>query len=186
MQRFFACALFLLTSFFAYGQTCVDPAADMVIPCGTTFCEGDTICVQNNSPEDDPNVFYRWFWGPDGGDLCMSDVIFEKTDTFFVFNNECAEDNTSSCFEIQLFAFRDCGDGTILTGNNITLITIIPPPEANIEMEDIEACLPNTTITFTNGSDVGGTSCGALPPNIEYIWYFGDGNISNEESAVLG
>ncbi|MEO1437061.1 MAG: hypothetical protein AAFV80_16085, partial [Bacteroidota bacterium] len=135
MIRLFGLITFLLFVHLAQAQFCGPPiSADNAINCGTVFCEGDTICVQNNTVFDPTISYFQWIVEAPSGQQVFVDSVFGISDTFFVISPAEFPMDNGGCFDITLNAIRICDNGIPDTGNNNTKVYISSPPEANIEV----------------------------------------------------
>jgi hypothetical protein len=136
-----------------------DPIANINILNGPTFCEGDTVCLENLSdPNKGPVDQFIWDYR-DGTIQTVNDTATQK----HVYNLAGTNPNyNGTSFQVQLTAVNTCYSHV-----TTVQVTIEPQPRAGFSFRPQPGCMPNPRIFFTNQT-VPASSLN------RYTWDFGD------------
>ncbi|MFK7972738.1 MAG: PKD domain-containing protein [Bacteroidia bacterium] len=148
-----------------------DPIADVDLLNGPTFCEGDTVCLQNRSdPNRGPVDYFQWDFD-DGTIIRANDTSGQK----YVYNlNSTNIGPNGTLFFVELQASNTC-----FTHRTTVQVTIESKPRANFTVNPQIACMPNPLVRFTN------TSFPSSPSFSRFRWDFGDpaSGVNNTSTA---
>ena len=154
-----------------------NPVTDIVIIGQPVVCEGDSICVENNTNPRCGNVnSYTWDWGVYGN----SYVVFDTATQCFAFDLNLTANPTTNGIDgsVTITAENGC-----FTHTSSTQITIEPGPEAAFLAPDT-LCMPTPTANFINQTTPDENYI--FDPTT-YVWDFGDGSpteIDNDPSHI--
>ena len=143
-----------------------NPVTDIVIDGQPVVCEGDSICVENNTNPRCGNVdYYTWDWG-DYGELY---TVTDTATQCYAFNLNLTANPANNGLDgsVSLTAHNGCFNHT-----SSTQITIEPGPNAAFNGPDT-LCMPSPIATFTNNTLPDETYI--FDPT-QYVWDFGDGS----------